>query len=316
MIRLIDIFPDALREELGENPSVLCMRTVEQKYLVFSDDTNTPKFVLQPGTTENLSIVKDYTEQLHQSLPGRIPEPLAILRDHKNQSYLVQRGVAGVPWFTLRQRMGKDLPWDKILKQSINALVDFHKTTSSYAVWNKEINLQNHYRNLHLQAIEKGDSKLQENSLVCDHCIEALEKYSPMDCFPQHGDFSVNNLLFRSDTAGIIDFEQFGRVYLPMHDEFLLMGSLLQLHDSPSIKFAKTLWEEILASSRYEFSPGSKALDVLLMMHIMWWLIETHGQERRHKRRKTYLKALKLAQKEVLDNQPDFVEKILLMICR
>jgi len=258
MIGLIDIFPAALRKELGDNPSVLCLRTAEQKYLVFSDDSKTPKFVLQPGTTKNLSIVKDYTEQLHHALPGRIPEPLAILCDQKDQSYLVQRGVAGVPWFTLRQRMGKDLPWNKILKQSISALVDFHNTTYSHTEWNKDINLQNHFRNLHLQAIAMGDSKLVDNSLV---------------------------------------FE-------------------LQLHDSPSIEFAKNLWSQILTSSRYDFSQNSKALDVLLMMHIMWWLIETHGQERRRKRRKTYLKALKKAQKDVLENKPDFVVNLLLMICR
>ncbi len=316
MIGLIDIFPAALRKELGDNPSVLCLRTAEQKYLVFSDDSKTPKFVLQPGTTKNLSIVKDYTEQLHHALPGRIPEPLAILCDQKDQSYLVQRGVAGVPWFTLRQRMGKDLPWNKILKQSISALVDFHNTTYSHTEWNKDINLQNHFRNLHLQAIAMGDSKLVDNSLVFEHCLDALAEYTSTVCFPQHGDFSVNNLLFRSDSAGIIDFEQFGRVYLPMHDEFLLMGSLLQLHDSPSIEFAKNLWSQILTSSRYDFSQNSKALDVLLMMHIMWWLIETHGQERRRKRRKTYLKALKKAQKDVLENKPDFVVNLLLMICR
>lgn len=316
MIGLLDIFTEKLLKELGANPSIIRLRTSEPKYLIFSDSSNTPKYVLLPGSKNNLTAIRDYTFLLHQSLPGRIPEPLAILRDHNIEHYLVQRGIEGVPWFTLRQRLGKDIPWDSVVQLSLNALTDFHAATSSKNLWGKYIDLQSLFKTLYHRSNAPELTTLKGSHTVFNYCTSVLTDFSPMLCFLQHGDFCVNNLIYRDDSAGIIDFEHFGRVYLPMHDEFLLIGSLLELHDSPCADLTNNLWSQALEFSQYKFPKNSEILDVLLIMHILWWLVEIRGHDRRLERENTYLLALEHAHEEILKGNSGFVENILITISR
>ena len=47
-----------------------------------------------------------------------------------------------------------------------------------------------------------------------------LESLGEIPVFWQHGDFCVNNMLIDKNVIGIVDFEHFGRVRMPFHDEF------------------------------------------------------------------------------------------------
>ena len=155
MNRLLDIIPASLLSELGGNPSFLCLSTAEIKYLIFSDDSDSPVFVIQPGTERELTELKSYTAQLYSSLPDRIPEPIAIVNDH-DQHYLIQHGIAGVPWFTLRHRIGKEMTWEKLVEQSTEALGLFHTATSSNDEWVKQVSLTDLFTELHDQVVQLG----------------------------------------------------------------------------------------------------------------------------------------------------------------
>ena len=315
MNRLLDIIPASLLSELGGNPSFLCLSTAEIKYLIFSDDSDSPVFVIQPGTERELTELKSYTAQLYSSLPDRIPEPIAIVNDH-DQHYLIQHGIAGVPWFTLRHRIGKEMTWEKLVEQSTEALGLFHTATSSNDEWVKQVSLTDLFTELHDQVVQLGSDIPGIDQAIFTDCVNILSEHSPLTCFLQHGDMSVNNFMYRKEDVGIIDFEQFGRVYLPMHDEFLLIGSLLHLKTSPSIELVQSLWLQILESSKYKSLHDSKIIHVLLLMHIMWWLVESDGKDRRSRRRENYLQAFQTGFSTLMEDQPAFIEKLLIIISK
>jgi len=311
---LIDIIPAGLRTQLGSHPSFLCLCAAERKYLIFSNDSNSPALVMQPGLKGELHELKSYTTKLHLSLPGKIPEPIAIVADDNDQHYLIQQGIAGVPWFTLRHRIGKEITWSKLVAQSTEALRLFHEATSTNEEWVKEVSLTDLFTELHDQVVHLGNEIPGLDQTIITDCMNILSEHSPLKCFLQHGDLSVNNFMYRKEDACIIDFEQFGRVYLPMHDEFLLIGSLLHLKNSPPMNFVQSLWLQILESSKYKSLHNEKIINVLLLMHIMWWLVESDGQDRRSRRRQHYTQALETGFATIMEDQPDFIERLLIIL--
>ncbi len=311
---LVDLIPSDLSTELGQKPSVLCLCSAQQKFLIFSEKSDTPAFVMQPGSESMLQNLKKITSELHFFLPDRIPAPLTIVTDQRRENYLLQRGIVGIPWFTLSQRIGKEFSWDEIVDLSIDALEVFHATTASNNAWTKKISLSRDFSELYRQGTASSEAHLYQDEAIKNYCLNVLAEFAPTICYLQHGDLSVNNFLFRKDSVGIVDFEQFGRAYLPLHDEFLLVDSLIQLQHSPSPEFVKTLWSKILAASRYSYLSSSEVINILLLMHIMWWLGEAEGKERRADRRKQYLQALQHGLSIVSKKPSDFVANLLLMI--
>lgn len=314
MLEILEILPGELRCKLGKKPSVLGIWASEPKYLIFSDVSHIPVYVVQAGSEEKLQKLQKDTFELHAALPEKIPAPIAIFYDTHGQCYLVQQGVDGVPWFSLRHRLRIDFQWEGIVNQSIQALSEFHNAMASNEDWTKSINLKDYYKKLENSFKATEEAKTENRSSISSHCTAILSQYSDLDGFIQHGDFSVNNLMFRDDGTSIIDFEQFGRVYLPLHDEFNLVASLLRLHDSPDEKIARVIWAKILQDCEHRFPIGSDVINVLLLMHITWWLVEIHGQERRLQRKAVYLRALNYAESELMANNPYFVEKVILML--
>ena len=312
MKKIIDILPPQLRGGIGKKPSVLAIRTNEQKYLVFSDNSASPTYVLQPGDMQSLSTIKDYTYKLHQAMPGRIPEPLAILPQQGDDGFLVQSGIDGLPWFTLEERVGNKIPWSTIADQSLGALSDFHAATSAVSSWNKRCDLFGYFEHLSGEIAELESNVLSEHPTVSAACLTTLSELRSIDCFPQHGDFCVNNLIFGENSVGVIDFEHIGEVYLPLHDEFLIAVSLLTFHKDPTLQIASDLWTEILAQSKYAHIKDTKIINTLLIMHLMWWLIESQGLDHRSERRKIHRRALRYACNEMMLDNLNSVEKILL----
>jgi hypothetical protein len=76
----------------------------------------------------------------------------------------------------------------------------------------------------------------------------------------QHGDFCLNNLLLSDSSAAIIDFDEFGRTSMPLHDEIGLALSIADLSPYP----------EVSRMPKHEQLPG------LYLHHLLWRINQTH----------------------------------------
>jgi len=313
---ILDILPSELRLELGNKPSVLSVRTSERKYLVFSDTSDIPAFVIQPGKKETLLKLYDVTSRLHNVLPERIPAPITVLEDRRNRHYLVQKGDDGIPWFSIRQRIGKDLKLEDIVNHSIEALSAFHTATSSQCDWTRRIHLANYFVDLENTLYNKNVIDQKYRNQFLEYCTSILNRHGNADCFYQHGDFCVNNLMYKDQGSTIIDFEQFGDVFIPLHDEFNLTTSLLTLHPSRSLETAETVWRKTIQNNKYDSLLNSDTVKVFLIMHIIWWLLEIDDIEHRSLRKNNYLRALKYAQEEIVKDNINFLENMFIILSK
>lgn len=110
----------------------------------------------------------------------------------------------------------------------------------------------------------------------------------------------VDRALVSSDSLAVIDFDEFGSTLMPLHDAFGLALSLplsqdkrclLSRIDCISICVEQSLTDGALAA---EHLPG------LLMHHLLWWINQCHGFERR-----TALRQILLGWVEDLASTPE-----------
>lgn len=288
MINLKALLPHHLIDASDEELSAVCVRTSEIKYLIFGEKFDAPLYVVQFGSIKNLSVIFEFTSHLYASLPDRIPEPLELSTISEDRAVLVQRGLAGRPWFTLRDEIRTLKDWLRIKNLSLNALHDLHKTSASQRDWTHTIDLVNMFDDLHAECRQNISKPIVLRQDAVARQRGMIEALGQLNCFYQHGDFGINNLLFDQYSAGIVDFEQFGRVLLPLHDEFLLTGSLLSLHPERDVNTDRNLWQEIFEHSRYHDVLGPDTIGPLFLMSIMWWILETDEKTHRTPRCERY----------------------------
>ncbi len=212
------LFPE--RSDISEL-SVLCLTTSNPVYLIFNADSATPEFAIRLSKSENFLDSYRTHQKLYEQLGDMIAKPLHI-KKVENQFFFVEAGLNGIPWYQLADRFSANDEWLNIKRLAISRLNTFQEAIKQAPDWCLQIELGNSLRKQYEEcsAFNIALPKAIEN-LVNQYSFQ-LDKLAPINTFFQHGDFSLNNLLFHENSSYIIDFEDFGMTCLPLHDEFSL----------------------------------------------------------------------------------------------
>ena len=112
---------------------------------------------------------------------------------------------------------------------------------------------------------------------------EALRSLGVIEGHAQHGDFSLNNLLFDTDSVRTIDFDEFGLTSMPLHDETGLALSMLALAP-PSLTSPV---DDYLAAMRQSWGARAWPDEIqsheraFVIHHVLWRINKSHGIDRR-----------------------------------
>jgi hypothetical protein len=255
--------------------SSICIRTAQPKYLVFAGDDTHPRYVVQFGDFASLSKTFDHLTELHLLMPASVPRPLLLSNKSDGLSMFVQEGLPGRPWFNLRTTLTTPQMWLTLRDRVIKVLAEFHDVVASRPAWQRDV--------APWQILEATASQYKEvvgiqsaafYSVVDAH-IEILRPLGELSCFPQHGDFCINNLLLDRDATGIVDFEHFGVTHAPLHDEWLLVDSLMAFAPESCADLGDETWLMAMAQSRYAQGLGEEAFPALLLLFYLWWGVES-----------------------------------------
>ena len=112
---------------------------------------------------------------------------------------------------------------------------------------------------------------------------EALTSLGAIEGHAQHGDFSLNNLLFDSDVVRTIDFDEFGLTYMPLHDETGLALSMLAVAPPGLTTSLNEYLDAMRQSPRARTWPADiRAHErAFVIHHVLWRINKSHGIDRR-----------------------------------
>jgi hypothetical protein len=257
--------------------SVVCVRTTRAKFLVFDADSSRPACVVQFGPGEDLRRLHHILSRLHDKLPDVVPESL-LCRPWRGTEYVhVQAGVAGMPWFRLQDRVGSQRDWDRLQERVCELLSRFHTAVRDIPEWSCLVCPAEELRRQMAICRERGVEFSPRACDLADACAERLEDLGEITGFAQHGDFCLNNLLVSASNLALIDFDEFARTFVPLHDEVGLALSFQ--HFAPRGGGLLPPSEDLAAVLR-KCRPDNRELFAylpgLLLHHLLWRINQTH----------------------------------------
>ena len=268
--------------------SSICIRTAQPKYLVFTGNVAQPRFVVQFGTYALLKRVFDHLAELYVLLPGQVPKPLFMSQDLGEESVFVQEGLPGRPWFNIQSSLATERSCLTLRQQALSALAKFQGVVSTQPHWHDTVaswqvlqDTATQYKQVVGQTPEGFDEIVETH-------VQILRPLGEIQCFNQHGDFCINNMLIDGESVGVIDFEHFGLMQTPMHDEFLLVDSLMAFAPSSCAGLGQESWAIAVEQSAYAQLIGEQALPAFLLQFYLWWGIETAHQPLRTRKSAFY----------------------------
>jgi len=284
MLELVDMLA-ALRPELlsGGGPvSVAKIETTRPLYLVFTDDIEYPRCVVQFGQEATIKRLDAWLTYLHPALPDMIAESLACVCWHDGDWMHVQSGLPGLPWFRLGHH-ARDLgAWVRLRSRALATLRRFQGVVAANTAWRTVIGPGDELRR-QLEVCRKQDHALASTLIrSATRCATSLDALGARAWPWQHGDYCFNNLLVADDRIGVIDFEEFGETSVPLHDEFSLAFSshdfMGHLSDAPSLRehVATCISESVVANPM-----PRDCLEGLLLHHLLWRLNQCATRPRR-----------------------------------
>ena len=204
---------------------IICTKPV---FLVFTGHDEHPSFVLK--VDESSLLLKSYQEmlQLRQAFGELVAEPVGLYPFRPAESVSVQKGIRGTPWFRIKEIV----PFERICSLSIQGLEELHSKVGGISAYREDV-----APSISLREIT---NRLKTNNLIDPELFERLhdaarklENLGTIPSFRQHGDFCINNLLFADEHVHVIDFDDFGKTSVPLHDCYSLLSSLSSLAPSP-----------------------------------------------------------------------------------
>jgi len=212
----------------GARPSVACVRTTRPVFLVFGADTSKPACVVQVGPREALERFQSVLTRLHTLLPDLVPRPLACEPLAEGAYVLALSGLAGVPWFRLKDGCRCADDWIRLRARALDALTRLHGAIRVVSEWRCRIRPGDELRERLETCLQGGvllDARIRDDVARAEAELDTLGEVSS---FWQHGDFCLNNLLLSDGTVGIIDFEELGCTAMPLHDQLGLALSVYE----------------------------------------------------------------------------------------
>ena len=224
--------------------SVVAIQTTRPKYLVFGQDTSRPACVVQFGTLAELAPVHRLLETLEPQLRGMIPAPLALERWRDELFVEIQSGLAGAPWFQLQRTCDSPKRWLQLVDPALQSLQRLQAVTARMEAWGSTVDLGSALDQEMITAAARGVSLGPQLRVYLDQTVMSLLPLRGIQGRPQHGDYSLNNVLLGGDGAfRVIDFDEFGLTSIPLQDEIGLALSLAALAPNPAPgSHCTTIW--------------------------------------------------------------------------
>jgi hypothetical protein len=257
--------------------SVACVRTTRAKFLVFDSDSARPACVVQFGPGDELRRLHHILSRLHGKLPDAVPESLVCRPWRGSDCVHVQAGAAGTPWFRLQDRVGTQREWDRLRERVCELLSRFHAAVREFPEWSCPVRPAKELRRQAAICRERGVDFSRRAGEWVDACAESLEELGEVNGLAQHGDFCLNNLLVSESGLALIDFDEFARTFVPLHDEMGLALSFQHLAPRGGQLLPPS---EDLAAVLRKCRPDNRdlvtSLPGLLLHHLLWRINQTH----------------------------------------
>jgi aminoglycoside phosphotransferase (APT) family kinase protein len=265
--------PEALS---GERLSAACVRTTNPKYLVFGSNPARPDCVVEFGDADRLRRLRAILSELHARMPAEVPRSLCCAPWRERVFVHIQSGLDGTPWFRVADSLATDGSWRSLLQRAAATMTRLHDASRAVAHWSGSVDigaaLADEVRIHRTSGTGVDRHVLQEAS-----AIAARTRGCSVPAVWQHGDFSLNNLLVTPNQLSIIDFDEFGRTMMPLHDAFGLAFSF-QLSQGQTCPL--TVEECLDACTRAEAALGGfdeTAVRALLFHHLLWRIQQCEG---------------------------------------
>jgi len=199
--------------KLHAQQDLLCITTSNPVFLSFSANA-VPDYVVHHAELGDFEL----RQELHRVLEPIISKPLTQTI-HEKQSYFVESGLPGKPWFQLLKN--NKLSMNEIKVRSLNTLKDFEQRIKKVEHWTKSIDAVEIFNQQFEQshAIRKFKPSIVS---ACSELVGSLPQEYVVKGSWQHGDYCINNLIFADDKTYVIDFEEFGDTLMPLQDIFSL----------------------------------------------------------------------------------------------
>lgn len=205
--------------------SVACIATSNPVYLVFDHSREEPLYVVRQTSSSEIN-THHISEKLHRVAGSLVPEPVGLVTN-QGHDYSIQKGVPGSPWFQISQHYSTPEQWDRLRNTAYNSLKQFQTRLSTLKEEHRIILPGKELRSAFAEFAKSGTPPPDGLERKVDYYTERLDELGEIEGSPQHGDFSLNNLIFNGDQVTIIDFEDFGITHMPLFDEFTLAASFV-----------------------------------------------------------------------------------------
>lgn len=271
--------------------SIACISTTNPVYLVFSSNSPFPEFVVRRADADTSKQDYQLNKCLYEATGGLVPEPIGLY-EHGGHVFSVEKGVQGRPWFQLAGTVRTVGEWENIRKAALETLHQFHAGVARVSQWTSEVQPGKLLRSAYKEFCNFQGHR--------DHALaDAVDSYLPeldsLGCWTgvwQHGDFSLNNLLFEESSVTVVDLEDFGITTLPLYDEFTLALSLNTL--APS-RVSSSLAVELgicTGSIKHQCSFRRRTVQALFLCHLLIRLGSWSSAEKRQPYRQKLLRLL------------------------
>lgn len=291
-----DLVPNLIKG--SESISVICIRTTRPKYLVFGEDSDRPALIAQFGDKEALERLHMILSRLHSKVPNLVAEPI-LLSPWRDNTYLhLQTGLPGTPWFQLTGRYRSREEWAQITFLAHDALERLHVSISSFPDWLERIRPGEELRSQMNICRESGTDLSNAAQDWVARSAEQLDGLDEIRCCWRHGDFCLNNLLVSPSRIAIIDFDEFGETAMPLHDQFGLALSMIELVPKHLLPPAQETDLCATLSSREQFVTQER-LPGLYGHYLLWRINQCHDWPTRVRAKASLLARLERAAKEV-----------------
>ena len=271
-----ELVPGLLRHP---RPSVACVRTTHQKYLVFDGDASRPACVVEIGDEIRLRRIHSVLTALHPLCPREVPRSLACAAYGAGEVVHIQEGLSGLPWFRLFESLTTPAEWNALLNRAIDAMQRLHGATAVVPSWAGPVDLAAALAH-EARAFRPGkESPLLDEAIA--QCVDRLCGVEPIPAVAQHGDFSLNNLMVAADGIAVIDFEEFDLTRVPLHDAIGLGLSFSMSQDDRCPISVRDCVERCIGGAEAIAGIDADVLRALLLHHLVWRINQSRGQAAR-----------------------------------
>jgi hypothetical protein len=152
--------------------------------------------------------------------------------------------------------------------------MNFHEVVRDETLWQKKLNISDEFIEQYLQtSTMQNDYKITDDISTLANALHVELKVLPiMDCYFQHGDFCINNLLFDEHVAHIIDWDEFGEMCMPLQDEFSLALSFFHIGEHSGFEQLRAELQVCMTNSQWLSVLTKQAVVAMFLYHLFYRL--------------------------------------------